>query len=111
MPWRSARGIACSDDDSDSVPIRETRNPGARPVQVVTKSRIDGAFKGWTGRGTYKLVNGQYWQQTTYKYKYKYKYRPVARIWKDGSRYYLEVDGMETMVTVRRVNAPAEDEE
>jgi hypothetical protein len=80
-------------------------------MNLYIESRIAGAFKGWTGRGTYKLANGQYWRQTAYKYQYKYKYRPSARIWKDGSRYYLEVDGMPSMVPVRRTTAPELDQE
>jgi len=80
-------------------------------MDLHVNSKIAGAFKGWTGRGTYKLVNGQYWQQTTYKYSYRYKYRPTAQVWRDGSRYYLQVDGMSTMVPVRRVSSPPDDED
>jgi len=73
------------------------------------ESRIDGEFSGWTGSGVYPLVNGQYWKQASYKYKYKYKYRPKARIWRDGSRYYLESEGMDSMIRVRRVYSLDED--
>jgi hypothetical protein len=79
-------------------------------MDLYVDSKIDGAFKGWTGRGTYKLINGQYWQQVNYKYKYKYKHRPRARVWRDGSHYHLEVEGMDSMIRIRRVSSPPDEE-
>lgn len=70
---------------------------------LVTESRIDGSFYGWGDPGVFKLVNGQIWEQVRYKYHYHYAYRPVARIFKDGSRHYLEVQGMNEVIEVRRV--------
>lgn len=70
---------------------------------LLTESRIAGPFWGWRGRGLYKLLNGQKWKQVNYKYNYRYAYRPKARIWQDGSRYYLEVENMDEMIQVRRV--------
>ncbi len=71
-------------------------------MKKVTESYIEGAFRGWTGRGVYKFINGQIWVQKNYKYSYKYIYRPKALIWKDGSKYYLEVVGMCEKISVRR---------
>lgn len=67
------------------------------------ESRIVGKFKGWDGDNVYELDNGTKWQQVRYKYRYRYKYRPKAKIWKDGSKYMLEVEGMKEMVQVHRV--------
>lgn len=64
-------------------------------------SYINGAFKGWTGRGTYQLVDGSVWTQVNYLYQYQYLYRPAARIVGEGGRRYLEVDGMRERVEVR----------
>lgn len=72
-------------------------------MQLVTKSRINGTFTGWKGGNVYTLVNGQKWMQITYKYRYKYKYRPQATVWRNGSQYYLEVEGMGEMLRVRRI--------
>ena len=36
-------------------------------MTVVEDSYIKGAFKGWTGRGVYELVNGHKWKQVEYK--------------------------------------------
>ena len=80
-------------------------------MELVTESKIDGAFKGWTGRGAYKLINGQVWKQVQYKYSYRYAYRPKAKIWGDGGRRYLDVEGMADMIEVRRgSSADLEDE-
>jgi hypothetical protein len=71
-------------------------------LQVIAESRIDGRFSGWNGDNYYRLLNGQVWRQARYKYKYHYAYRPKARVLKDGSAYYLEVEGMDERVQVRR---------
>lgn len=63
---------------------------------------INGAFKGWTGRGAYELTDGSVWVQSRYLYRYQYLYRPKARVVNDGGRYYLQVEGMEDRVQVRR---------
>ena len=72
-------------------------------MELKYDSRIYGDFEGWDGDAVFELINGTKWQQTKHKYKYKYKYQPVAKIWKDGSRYFLEVDGMPDMIQVRRL--------
>ena len=72
-------------------------------MTLYTDSKIKGAFRGWGRDMVFELANGQKWQQARYKYKYRYKYRPVARIWHDGSRFFLQVSNMEEMVQVRRV--------
>jgi hypothetical protein len=41
--------------------------------------------------------------QVPHTYSYHYAYRPAARVYFEGSTYYLEVDGMEQMVEVRKV--------
>jgi hypothetical protein len=59
-------------------------------MELKYAKRIKGEFNGWDGDAIFELDNGTRWQQK--KYKYKYKYRPMAKIWKDGGRYYIEVD-------------------
>jgi len=73
-------------------------------MELVVESKIVGQFSGWDGDNVYELTNGQKWQQSRYKYRYRYKYRPEAKVWKDGSHHYLEVEGMYEMVDVRRIN-------
>ncbi|WAC08900.1 MAG: hypothetical protein OS130_06885 [Thermodesulfobacteriota bacterium] len=73
-------------------------------MELKKKSRIVGEFHGWDLDNVYELVDGSKWQQVRYKYKYKYKYRPRAKILKDGSKYMLEVEGMNEMIQVRKID-------
>lgn len=73
-------------------------------MDIYKKSRISGKFTGWKSGKVFKLETGQYWKQTKSKYKYKYKYRPKAVIWKDGSKYFLEVEGMTDKISVRKTS-------
>lgn len=72
-------------------------------MELVVESRIDGEFEGWDGDRVFPLINGQKWQQARYKYRYRYRYMPKAKIWREGSRHYLEVDGIDEMIEVRRL--------
>lgn len=63
------------------------------------RSRIDGAWKGWSGDTIVQLVNGSIWRQAEYYYSYQYKYRPEAVV--EGGR--MVVDGMSRAVRVRRI--------
>jgi hypothetical protein len=73
-------------------------------MELKIESRIVGEFNGWDEDNVYELDNGSKWQQTRFKYKYKYKYRPKAKIWRDGSKYMIEVEGMNEMIQVQRVD-------
>jgi len=64
----------------------------------VIESRIEGKFEGWDGNSTYKLINGQIWQQSVYKYQYKYAYRPETLIYRVGGSYVMHVAGTEAKV-------------
>ena len=78
----------------NSIPVRRANN--------VIESRIDGEFQGWEGETVYNLVNGQVWQQSTYKCQYKYAYMPQVIIYQAGSGYKILVAG--TTANVRRIN-------
>ncbi len=73
-------------------------------MELKKKTKINGEFNGWEGESVYELLDGSKWQQAKYKYKYKYKYMPNVKLWKDGSRYYLEVEGMSDKIEVQRVS-------
>ena len=74
-------------------------------MELEYESRIVGEFAGWEGDNVYELANGTKWQQVRHKYEYRYKDQPEARIWKDGAKYLLEIEGMDEMIQVRRVYA------
>jgi hypothetical protein len=73
-------------------------------MKKVVMSNIEGQFRGWKSGRAYKLTNGEIWEQVEYKYKYYYDIIPSPRaiIWKDGSRFYLEVESMIDRVEVRK---------
>lgn len=73
-------------------------------MEKVTESTIAGQFRGWKGRGAYKLRNGEIWKQVQYKHKYIYNIvtSPKAVIWRDGAKYFLEVEGMDDKVEVKK---------
>jgi len=72
-------------------------------MRLVRDSKIDGEFNGWDGDNVYELIDGSKWKQRRYRYRYRYRYRPRAKVWKDGSRYWLEVDGIDEKIEVKRV--------
>jgi hypothetical protein len=72
-------------------------------MEATTESRLRGEFTGWDGETVFELDNGQKWQQARYTYRYHYAYRPRAKVYRDGSRYYLEVDGVRDRLEVKRV--------
>lgn len=77
----------------ESVAIKQLRD--------VIESTINGTFDGWKGGSTYKLTNGQVWQQCRYKYDYKNAYRPQAVVGNMNGEYLMFVEG--TYAVVRRV--------
>lgn len=72
-------------------------------MELKYESRIDGEFEGWDGETIFQLLNGTRWKQYKYAYKYSYKYRPKVRIWKDGSKFFLDVEGLNKMLQVVRL--------
>jgi|GEM_PF-2267231 len=66
-------------------------------------SKIDGDFEGFEDGKIFKLQNGQIWEQTSFDYKYSYKYSPDVTIYKDGSIYYMIVDGVDKKVKVKQI--------
>jgi hypothetical protein len=73
-------------------------------MQKYRSTYISDEFEGWDGDTVYELDDGTKWKLATYQYKYVYKYRPKATLWRDGGRYYLEVDGMGKPVHVHPDN-------
>ena len=81
------------DGEDEIAPVHE--------ASTVTRSKIKGEFKGWSGKSTYELTNGEVWQQASAKYKYKYVYMPTVIIYETPSGMVMEVAG--TGAKVRRV--------
>ena len=66
------------------------------------ESRIDGEFKGWEGETTFRLQNGQIWQQAADGHKYTYVYSPKVLIYQSGGVFRMKVEGVDEDLVVRR---------
>ncbi|MET3505526.1 hypothetical protein [Halalkalibacter oceani] len=68
------------------------------------EAQIKGACRGYKNRDTFfELTNGRIFQQDEYKYQYNYQYRPNVKVFQEGSVFYLEVQGMNSRVKVKKV--------
>jgi hypothetical protein len=69
---------------------------------IIEQGQLKGSFKGFKNRETiFEFYGGKKWRQAEYKYNYYYSYMPSAKVVSKGSRYILEVDGMNDSVEVR----------
>ena len=73
-------------------------------MDVVVEGRIKGAFKGWTWGAVFVLDQGIHkkWKQVENKHQFRSLYRPKARLLRDGAKFYLEVEGADGTVEVKR---------
>jgi hypothetical protein len=69
----------------------------------IIESSINGEFKGWEGESIYALMNGQVWQQSSYYYHYHYAYAPKVLIYQQSGSHYMQVQGVNQAVQVRRL--------
>ena len=83
-----------------------TNTPNIPPTASTTsyvESQIDDDFEGYEEGNLYELANGQIWKQVDYRYYYRYSYRPDVLIYRDGSTYYMFVEGMDDKIEVERI--------
>lgn len=73
-------------------------------MDIWKDSRIVGEFRGWAAGAIYQLADGSRWLQVRFEHKPKVRMGPKAKIWREKAKYMLEVDGMDGMVEVRRVD-------
>lgn len=72
-------------------------------MKVLKDSVLSDEFEGWDEDMVYVFDDGTKWTLASYKYSYTYSYRPKAKLLTDGSRYFLEVEGMGGPVEVVQV--------
>ena len=74
-------------------------------MDVVIEAEIKGAFGGWKQGNVFVLAQGYHkkWKQVEDTYQFRNSYGPKAKLLRDGSTHYLEVEGMDDMVEVTRV--------
>ena len=73
-------------------------------MRILKDSVLSDEFEGWDGDMVYEFDDGTKWKLASYHYSYTYSYRPRAKLLIDGSRYYLEVEGMGEPVEVVQVS-------
>ena len=73
-------------------------------MDVVVETEIRSAFNGWKQGNVFDLNKGYHkkWKQVEDRYQFRSAYRPKAKLIRDGSTHYLEVEGMDDMVEVER---------
>jgi hypothetical protein len=73
-------------------------------MDVMIEGRIKGAFRGWSRGSVFVLDHGscRKWQQVEDRDQFRSSFRPKARVLRDGSRHYLDVEGMDEMVEVKK---------
>jgi hypothetical protein len=73
-------------------------------MDVIIEAHVKGAFRGWSKGTIFVLTEGnpKKWQQVEEKDESHYLYRPKATLIRDGSQFYLQVEGMQDMVEVKR---------
>jgi hypothetical protein len=72
-------------------------------MDVVIESHIKGTFNGWGQGKVFVLGAGscKKWEQIEDRHQSHYAYQPKAKVLRDGSTHYLEVEGMDEMVEVK----------
>ena len=71
--------------------------------RIFCESRIDGEYNGWEGDTVYRLINGQTWQQASYRYFYRYEYMPLVKVIDINGRYTMFVGSESVGQHVRRI--------
>jgi hypothetical protein len=87
---------------SDEFSYQSSQAKGAK-LRIVVDGNIEGSFYGFDGGRIFKFTNGQIWEQAEYKYHYHYAYRPAAQIIEDQGNNYLQVNGMNDRIKVKKV--------
>ena len=72
-------------------------------MEIILDGKIEGDFEGFDGEKVFTFTNGQKWQQARHRYMYRYRFSPSAKIWRDGGRFLIEVDGIDEMIEVRKI--------
>lgn len=78
--------------------------PSDPEVPEAIQSRISGLFKGWDKNTEFKLDNGQVWRCVNCRDVYYQVENPAVTV-KRGfmGNYWLQVDGLNTRATVKRI--------
>ncbi len=73
-------------------------------MELIKESHIEGEFDGFAEHAIFTLTSGEKYQQAKYKYQYHHAYRPAVKVYRDGLKYYLDIEGMGETIEVYRIN-------
>lgn len=73
-------------------------------LELVLDAHIKGGFYGWKPGSVFVLDRGdpKKWRQVEDRHEFANAFRPKAKLFRDGTQFYLEVEGMSEMVEVKR---------
>ena len=72
-------------------------------MSIIEQGQLKGSFKGFKNRDTtFQFYGGGTWIQATYLYHYHYAYMPKAKVTNEGGLFYLEVEGINEILEVKR---------
>lgn len=74
-----------------------------KKIKNVIETQISDEFKGWEGETTFKMMNGQKWQQSSYSYMYHYSYMPDVLIYEFKGSWIMKVEDVDETIQVKRV--------
>ena len=73
-------------------------------MRIIEESQIQNDFNGFENEKTiFEMQSGSKWQQDEYKYNYHYAHMPKAKIIEESGNYYLQVDGINDKVLVKKL--------
>lgn len=102
-PIRPAVSAPPANSGPTSPQGAQNAKPPAPQAADLIESQIDGEFTGWDGETVFRLMNGQIWQQVSYSYTYHYAFMPRVLIFRAGSGYQMQVEGVEGRIAVRQL--------
>ncbi len=71
-------------------------------MRLLTESELDGHCEGWDGATTFRLCNGEVWEQAAFRVRRLHLACPAVRIWRIGGASLLELEGVRELLPVRR---------
>jgi hypothetical protein len=75
---------------------------GELSIRLITESELDGNCKGWDGNTTFRLCNGEVWEQSAFRVRRLHLASPAVRVWRLGDASLLEFEGARELLPVQR---------
>lgn len=72
-------------------------------MDIVARSKINGACEGFKKDRVFELFSGTKWRQVADKDKAFQTKNALIQVWETHGRHYLEIAGMEQTVEVQRL--------